>query len=139
MGNVQFRSYAPEDFAPVIALWQTCGLHPSRSDSAERLQHKQQRDPELFLVAEQDGRIVGTIMGSYDGRRGWINKLAVDAGQRGQGLARALIAEVEQRLKAIGCDKVNLLIEADNAAVAGFYARLGYANDALIFMEKWLA
>src|SRR3546814_13845060 len=49
------------------------------------------------------------------------------------------MAEAERRLAAIGCDKVNLLIEPDNAGVERFYRRLGYDRDELIFMEKWLA
>jgi len=43
-----------------------------------------------------------------------------------------------RRLLAVGCPKVNLLIEPDNAAVAGFYARLGYRQEELLFMEKSL-
>ena len=48
------------------------------------------------------------------------------------------MAELEVRLRALGCTKVNLLIEADNAAVTGFYERVGFTRDDLIFMEKWL-
>jgi ribosomal protein S18 acetylase RimI-like enzyme len=77
-------------------------------------------------------------MGCYDGRRGWINHLAVAAAWRGDGIGRRLVAEVERRLRAKGCAKMNLLIEPANVAVQGFYERLGYARDDLIFMEKWL-
>jgi ribosomal protein S18 acetylase RimI-like enzyme len=48
------------------------------------------------------------------------------------------MAEVERRLVALGCDKVNLLVEPENAGVQAYYERLGYATDPLIFMEKWL-
>ena len=78
------------------------------------------------------------MFGSYDGRRGWVHRLATRPDRRGQGIATALVAELERRLCAAGCPKVNLLIEPDNAAVAGFYARLGYRPDDLLFMEKWL-
>jgi ribosomal protein S18 acetylase RimI-like enzyme len=77
-------------------------------------------------------------MGIWDGRRGWINRLAVDPARRRSGLGRGLLALVEERLRERGCDKVNLLIEPDNAAVTDFYAAAGYSRDPLIFMEKLL-
>ncbi|MGE0724058.1 MAG: GNAT family acetyltransferase [Alphaproteobacteria bacterium] len=133
------RSYRPTDFAALVRLWRDCGLHPSRSDTPGSLARKLERDPDLFLVAEAAGAIVGSILGSYDGRRGWINRLAVAPALRGRALGRRLVDEVERRLAAKGCDKVNLLIEPDNAAVQAYYARLGYRPDPLVFMEKWLA
>jgi ribosomal protein S18 acetylase RimI-like enzyme len=138
MPELRLRACRPDDQSAVAGLWRDCGLHPSHSDGPEGLAKKLARDPELFLVAEEEGRIVGTVMGSYDGRRGWINRLAVRPDRQGSGIATVLMAEVERRLAAIGCEKVNLLIEPDNAKVESFYARLGYASDPLIFMEKWL-
>jgi ribosomal protein S18 acetylase RimI-like enzyme len=66
------------------------------------------------------------IMGAWDGRRGWLHHLAVDAAHRGQGIATALLQEVEQRLRAKGCLKVNLLVTRDNVGARALYARLGY-------------
>ncbi len=128
-----------DDYEQVVALWQAAGLKIGRSESREGLRKKLERDADLFLVAQQDDRIVGTVLGSYDGRRGWINRLAVAPDHRGQGLGSLLVAQVEEGLKARGCGKVNLFIEPTNAQVQGFYERLGYTADELIFMEKWLA
>lgn len=135
------RSFDVNDYERVVALWAASGLQVGASDSREGLAHKLERDADLFLVAEDGdgGAIVGVVMGSYDGRRGWINHLAVAASYRGRGLGRRLVAEVERRLRARGCRKVNLLIEPGNARVQGFYEALGYTRDELIFMEKWLA
>ena len=92
------------------------------------------------MLVEEDaaGEITGTVFGTFDGVRGWVRHLATRPDRRGRGIATALLAELERRLLALGCPKVNLLIEPDNAAVAGFYARLGYRQDELVFMEKWL-
>jgi len=139
MLEVAFRPYEAADFAAVTRLWHEAGLHPSQSDTPDRLARKQLRDPELFILAIANGRVVGSVMGSYDGRRGWINKLAVLPECLGQDIGVRLLAEAERRLQAIGCEKVNLLIENDNAKVVGYYKRHGYATDDLIFMEKWLA
>ena len=135
---MEIRPFTAEDFAAAAELWRCCGLHPSRSDTAARLAEVSRRNPDLFLVAYERDRLVGTIMGSWDGRRGWINRLAVDPADRRGGLGRGLLALVEARLRQRGCDKVNLLIESDNEAVVDFYLASDYTRDPLIFMEKWL-
>ena len=139
MDEVELRPFRLADYEAVIRFWAGVGLKPSRSDTEARFAYKLERDPELFLLAIREGEIVGTVFASYDGRRGWMNRLAVAPALRGQGLARRLAAEVERRLRHIGCDKINLLIEPDNAAVQGLYEKMGYEPVPLIFMEKWLA
>lgn len=135
---ITLRPATAADLPALRALWTQCGLHPSRSDTDERLAHLIEICGGLFLAAECAGEIVGSVMASWDGRRGWINRLAVDPSARGARLGERLMAEAERRLRLIGCDKVNLLIEPDNAGVERFYGRLGYSRDDLIFMEKWL-
>jgi ribosomal protein S18 acetylase RimI-like enzyme len=138
MPEIALRTCTWADHEALTSLWHGCGLHPSRSDTLDGLARKLARDPELFLLAVADDEVIGTVLGSYDGRRGWINRLAVRHDWRGKGLADRLMAEVERRLVALGCDKVNLLVEPENAGVQAYYERLGYATDPLIFMEKWL-
>ncbi|CAH2599160.1 GNAT family N-acetyltransferase [Rhodovastum atsumiense] len=135
---MDIRDYTPADFAAATALWTLCGLHPSASDTPERLAVVARHNPGLFLVAEAEGMLIATVMGCWDGRRGWINRLAVHPDRRGEALGRRMVALVEDRLRARGCDKVNLLVEPDNAAVGAYYAAAGYTCDPLIFMEKWL-
>lgn len=135
---IAIRPAAAADLPALRGLWDRCGLHPSASDTDRRLAALIEFAPGLFLAAECDGEVVGSVMASWDGRRGWINRLAVDPSARGTRLGDRLMAEAEGRLRAIGCDKVNLLIEPDNAGVERFYRRLGYERDELIFMEKWI-
>lgn len=132
------RNFQPEDYDEIVVLWQRAGLILGTSDDREGIARKLQRDPDLFLVAVEETALVGVVMGSYDGRRGWINHLAVSPDQQGHGLGTQLMQELELRLRSKGCRKVNLLIEASNSAVQTFYQRLGYQQDPLIFMEKWL-
>jgi ribosomal protein S18 acetylase RimI-like enzyme len=134
----QLRNFHPDDTPGVLALWQAAGLILSRSDQPASLRHKLDRDPDLFLVLEEAGRVVGAVMGAYDGRRGWIYHLAVAPNRQGQGLGQQLVQALEARLQAKGCEKVNLLIEPTNHGVEAFYQKLGYHSDELIFMEKWL-
>ncbi len=127
-----------DDFDSVIDLWKKAGLILSRSDTIEGLHNKLRRDPELFFVAEEDRRIIGVVMGSYDGRRGWINHLAVDPEYQGNNIGQEMIGELERLLKKEGCEKINLLIEPSNHKVQSFYEKQGYTRDELIFMEKWI-
>jgi GNAT superfamily N-acetyltransferase len=124
------------DAAELTGLWRSAGLrfHP---DLVERELIAMLPDG-LVLVDEEAGELAGTVFGTYDSTRGWIHRLATRPNHRGRGIASALLAELERRLRAVGCPKVNLLIEPGHAAVASFYARLGYRPDELLFMEKWL-
>lgn len=135
---MKYRDFTLDDFDSVIDLWKRAGLILSRSDRIEGLEKKLKRDSELFFVVEEDGRIIGAVMGCYDGRRGWINHLAVDPEYQGRNIGRAIIKELEKRFKKLGCEKVNLLIEKNNCKVQGFYENMGFKTDELIFMEKWI-
>ncbi len=131
------RSATVSDAARLIEVWRETGLR-FRPETAER-ELAPVLDQDLVLVDEEDGgEVTGTVFGTYDGVRGWVHRLATRPDRRGRGIASALLGELERRLLALGCPKVNLLIEADNARVAGFYARRGYRQDELLFMEKWL-
>lgn len=117
-----------QDYDAVYALWRDAGpgVHLRPSDERPQVEKKLTRDADLFLVAELEGRIVGVIMGAWDGRRGWLHHLAVDPAYRGRGIATALLREVEARLKAKGCIKINLLVFRDNLAARRLYEHLGY-------------
>ena len=116
------------DYDATLALWQTAapGVHVGRSDSAAEIAKKLERDPDLFLVADEGGAIVGSVIGGYDGRRGLVYHLAVAPDWRGRGLGRQLMAELESRLRARGCLKAYLLVTPDNAEALEFYARQGW-------------
>ncbi|RNB83102.1 GNAT family acetyltransferase [Brevibacillus nitrificans] len=136
---MNIRSFSLEQWEEVVTLWRRAGIQLSRSDTPAGIQKKLERDPQLFLIAEtEEGRIIGAVMGSYDGRRGWINHLAVDPDCQGQDLGTRLLQELEQRLAGLGCDKINLLIEPENGVVQAFYEKQGFNRDELIFMEKWI-
>lgn len=136
--HVRLRTYRAVDHAAVVRLWRGAGLHISPSDRRPELARALRRDPELFVVAESDGRIVGAVLGRFDGRRGWINHLAVDAAHRRRGLGARLMLEVERRLRAVGCPKVNLHVLATNRGVVAFYESIGYRLTDMLFLERWL-
>lgn len=135
---MRIRKFEPADAQETVRLWQRCGLTRPWNDPNKDIQRKLTVQPELFLVAESDGRITGTVMAGFDGHRGWVNYLAVDPDQQGRGVATALMASAEDVLRQMGCPKVNVQIRRDNLAAAEFYDRLGYASDDVISMGKRL-
>ena len=89
-------------------------------------------------MATSDDRVVGTVIAGFDGRRGWLNYLAVAPEHRGRGLGRHLVHVAERDLAGRGCPKVNLQVRADNEEAVGFYEALGYADDGVVTLGKRL-
>ncbi|MET7751641.1 GNAT family N-acetyltransferase [Micromonospora sp. NPDC005367] len=107
--------------------------------SRDELETKLRRDPQLFLVAEADETVVGVVLGTYDGRRGWILRLAVDPARRRQGVATRLIGELEQRFAALGCPRVNLLVLPEDDEALRFWQALGYLPFPDVLCSKPMA
>jgi ribosomal protein S18 acetylase RimI-like enzyme len=118
-----------QDYPAVVRLWEEMekGIHLGPSDRPAEIQKKLQRDPELFLVAETGGEIIGAVMGGFDGRRGMVYHLAVAASFRRRGIASGLMSELESRLRAKGCLKCYLLVTVDNEEAMGYYERHGWS------------
>ncbi len=118
----------PEDYASVYHMWGEAGsgIHLGRSDTPEEIDKKTQRDPDLFLVAESQGQVIGAVLGGFDGRRGMMYHLAVAPEFRQQGIGAALMAELEGRLRAKGCRRYYLLVTYDNQDAVDFYEKRGW-------------
>ena len=126
MASVYIREFCyPEDYSHALQLWQGIekGIHVGPSDEPAEIQKKLARDPDLFLVAEVDGKLIGTVIGGYDGRRGIIYHLAVSREYRGKGVGGRLMDEVETRLKNKGCIRCYLLVTPDNEEAMCFYEK----------------
>jgi ribosomal protein S18 acetylase RimI-like enzyme len=127
--QVQLREFHfPVDYEQVHDLWQSVerGVHIGRSDTLTEIGKKITRDPELFLVAEVNGMIVGSVIGGFDGRRGLIYHLAVATSFRSLGIGSRLMNEVETRLRAKGCLKCYLLVTVDNPEAGNYYKQRGW-------------
>ena len=130
------RAFHRRDTDAVVALWEDAGLTRPWNDPRADIERKLTVQPELFLVAEEmtqtqaasvaGAHIVGSVMAGYDGHRGWLYYLASASDRRGAGIGRALVAEAERLLLAMGCPKVQLMVRVGNEQVLGFYDALGY-------------
>lgn len=136
--SVVVRPYRESDQRAVVELWHECGLVVPWNDPRRDIERKLRVQRDLFLVAEIDGRIAGTVMSGYDGHRGSVNYLAVAPDLRGRGLGRRMMDEVEVRLRELGCPKINLNVRTSNVAVMKFYERLGYGVDDVACVSKRL-
>ena len=132
------RIYQEEDRKEVLTLWQECNLIRSKNDPQKDLGRKKGFGEELFLVLVNEDKIIGTVMGGYDGHRGIINYLGVHPNFRGNGLGRMLMRAVEQKLRDLGCPQVHLLVWSDNTEVHKFYEKTDYkkANDIVLFRKR---
>jgi ribosomal protein S18 acetylase RimI-like enzyme len=136
---MKIREFKIEDYSTVRDLWYTAGLILRPGDELEDVKLKLQRDPELFLVAEHDQEVVGTVMGGWDGRRGWIYHLAVRPENQRKGIGVGLVREVERRLVAKGAKKVNAQVYKWNERSSEFFKAIGYeAQPDLIMIGKQL-
>jgi len=132
-------SYAPEHFEGVDRLWSEAFPDDppwNRADAA--IPAKMKVQPDLLLVAVEDGTVAGSIMAGYDGHRGWLYAVAVLKTHQRRGIGAALVREAELRLQALGCTKVNLQVRSTNASVVGFYKELGYAVEERVSLGKCL-
>jgi ribosomal protein S18 acetylase RimI-like enzyme len=132
------RAFADADADEVVALWTEAGLVRPWNDPYRDIERKKTVQPDLFLVAVEGDRLVGAGMAGYDGHRGWVNYLAVSPDARRVGIGRALMAEFEARLLALGCPKLSLQVREGNADALAFYADLGFTIDAVVSLGKRL-
>jgi ribosomal protein S18 acetylase RimI-like enzyme len=136
---MKIREFKIEDYQIVRGLWQTAGLTLRPGDELDDVKLKLQRDPDLFLVAKEDERILGSVIGGWDGRRGWIYHLAVSPEHQRKGIGAGLVREVEKRLIAKGAKKVNAQVYKWNERSSEFFKAIGYETQPdLIMIGKHL-
>ncbi|CAN5250167.1 GNAT family acetyltransferase [soil metagenome] len=136
---MRIRAFDERDTEQLVTLWHTAGLTRPWNDPRRDIARKVEMQRELFLVGVADGgALIGTVMAGYDGHRGWVNYLAVAPDARGAGYGRQLMDEVETRLLAVGCPKINLQVRSDNEVALGFYRAIGYDVDVVTSLGKRL-
>lgn len=133
---MNIRPYEEKDRKAVIALWNQCGLVAPQNDPHKDIDRKLKVDADLFLVGIFDNELVATVMGGYEGHRGWINYLAVSPDHQRKGYGQAIMKAVEGLIIAKGCPKINLQVRNTNQAVIAFYNAIGYGNDSVVSLGK---
>ena len=129
---------ADADIAAVIALWQASGLTRPWNDPTADIALARREPHSTVLIGRDGDAIVATAMVGHDGHRGWVYYVAVDPGQQGKGLGRAIMNAAEDWLRAAGIAKLQLLVRRDNAHAGAFYQSIGYDEASTIVYAKWL-
>ncbi len=134
-----------EHYDEVVALWQRAGLHirPEGRDSATAFARQSelgfQRVIGVRLRAPTDsvGLLIAVAVLTHDGRKGWINRLAVDPAYRRRGLARHLISDAERWFQQdVGLEVWAALIEGGNGPSRALFAQLGYGDADVVYVSK---
>ena len=135
---VVIREVRAVDGDALRALWTAAGFRLLGDDDLG-LARLARRNPGLVLVAAEGTRVVGSALGTWDGRRGWIYHVAVAPSHRRQGIATRLVDQVEEGLRALGCRKVNVMVRPDSDGGAKFWAARRYDAGASTQFGKELA
>jgi len=138
--SVRIRPLRLADYEELIALYRLCGMDPrvrgreSRSAIAAQLRTSRNR----YLGAFEGDRLVGSVLGTQDSRKGWINRLVVHPGYRRRGLARRLVRTCEKGLRSQGIRMFAALIEPANKTAAAVFQSLGYEVQPILYARRKL-
>jgi ribosomal protein S18 acetylase RimI-like enzyme len=132
MSDLVMRECRSEDVEAVLELWRQADATPGVTDNADDLRRAVTESQAHVLVAEVEGQVVGSIIGTFDGWRGNIYRMAVHPDYRRRGIARALAGEVEKRLTRQGAKRITALVEKDHPWATTFWQAVGYGQDSRI-------
>jgi ribosomal protein S18 acetylase RimI-like enzyme len=134
--DVVIRPARRDDAEAMVDAWRLASTEPSVSDDVVSLERLIAHDPGAALVADMEGRIVGTIIATWDGWRGGLWRLAVVPVWRRRGVGRRLVAAAEDRLQALGAPKIAALVLREHDQAVGFWRALGYEPDDRV--DRWV-
>jgi ribosomal protein S18 acetylase RimI-like enzyme len=135
------REMADGDYDAVHALWKTTpGIGLSEADERQNIASFLVHNRGLSFVAEAGGKIAGAVLGSFDGRRGYLHHLAVTPNFRRSGIGRTLVAHSLEALRRRGVRRCHIFVMAANEEGRRFWERVGwFRRDDLIVMSKDVA
>jgi len=137
---MEIRRLQVEDYPRLVELWSKAGLpfKPKGRDSPQAIAKQMKENPDFFIGAFENGKLIGAVIASSDGRKGWINRLAVDPEYRRRGIAKAWTTEAEKALRQKGLKIFCALIEDSNKASKELFRKCGYVEhrDIIYFSKR---
>jgi ribosomal protein S18 acetylase RimI-like enzyme len=137
--SIRLRKLALQQIPAILDLWRDAGLtiRPQGREHPDTLRHELKTYPDNYIGAFAGDRLVGVVVATWDGRRGWINRLAVHPDCRRRGLARRLIQAAEEELRGRGALVIGALIEPENDASLTLFRDAGYTDmPAALYLSK---
>ncbi|MFX1390330.1 MAG: GNAT family N-acetyltransferase [Promethearchaeota archaeon] len=133
---MKIEEFAMEDYDNIITLWRKTEISVGSTDTSEEIEKMLKRNPKLFLIGKLDEKVIGVVMGAFDGRRGYVHHLAIDPDYQKKGFGKKIMNELNTRFLKMGVHKIHLFIEKYNKEVVDFYKHLGWEKrDDLIMMS----
>lgn len=133
---MKIRLLQPDEVPVVLELWKEADAIPSITDTLEDVSRLLQREYASLMVAEIDGKIVGSIIATFDGWRGIVYRLAVHPDHRRKSIARDLARTAEEQIRTWGARRVIAIVDPTHPDAMGFWNNAGYVNDGLTRFYK---
>ncbi len=136
--TVELKTPGIEEYEDILELWDKAGLpyKPEGRDTRENIERELEEQPEYWIGAYNEGELIGIVFGTDDGRKGWINRLAVEDEYRGQGIGRTLVEKLEHVFEQKGFKIWAALIEPDNPKAMDFFEHLGFEDKNIKYYSK---
>jgi ribosomal protein S18 acetylase RimI-like enzyme len=128
---MNYRPIKLSDYENLISFWKE-NYFVNEVDDLDRFKLFLEKNPDLSVLAEENGKITGTILGSFDGRRGYIQKLVVDRNYRKKGIGKLLIDRVIKKLRELDVLYIPISIEEE---LVPFYEKCGFKKTKQVPMN----
>ena len=136
MINMKIEKYKMQYYDEIVELWRKTGIGVGSSDTKDEVAAVLARNPDLFLIGKKDGKIVSGVIGTFDGRRGYVHHLAVDPDYQKKRYGKIIMDELIEIFHNMKVHKIHLFIEKTNRQVVEFYNKLGWEiRDDIIMMS----
>jgi len=136
---MEYRRLKTSDIPAMIDVWKKSAL-PIREktrESPQALRAEMKAGPQNFIGAFDGEELVGLVLATSDGRKGWINRLAVEPSHRHKGIALKLIQEAEEELVSRGIQIISALIDKENEVSFTLFAKAGYEiREDIVYVRK---
>lgn len=128
--NLVIRRAVSTEAEAILAFWHMAGTTPSPIDTPDSIRRAVDHPSAVLLVAEDaHQQMVGTLLGTFDGWRANLYRLAVHPDRRREGIARSLVRRMEGMLAARGAQRADAVVDIDNTASLALCRTLGYELD----------
>ena len=126
--ELEFVPFIKGDYDQLITIWEKAGLpyKPHGRDSREKIEAEVRRDCNLFLFAKSGEDYIGAVLVTHDGRKGWINRVAVLPDFQKMGIGKKLVVAGESWLENQGIDMFACQIESYNSESLEAFQKMGY-------------
>ncbi len=133
---MKIEKFKMQYYDEIVELWRRTGIGVGSSDTKDEVAAVLARNPNLFLIGKEDGKVLAGVIGTFDGRRGYVHHLAVDPDYQKMGYGKMIMDELIELFRNLKVHKLHLFIEKTNRNVVEFYNKLGWEiRDDLVMMS----